>query len=238
MDKRTLDRVNRGKVCFWDLQPDDKRAVIRYRSMNSKYIVFDYARSKEEEKYSSFGVIYKLGKFIDEGFTHGFVIDTKACYGILCDRWDEISVYCSVYPMDEEFYNRTKHPYHIFSDVRKAVKYVTACREHANRNGISNPSLSDVLGVVRKYDKSFSIMTGKRNIEGGSEYEVVGNGTNTIFRVDDNGNILMLRGQMFTSFKCPHLDFLDSALEYFYGKGSNVPSEDRNYAMGEWCMVI
>lgn len=237
MDKTMIDSVNRGKVGFWDLSSNDRMTVVRYRSMNSKYIVFDYARSKDEENMPSFGIIYKLGKFIDKGFTHGFVIDTNACRGILCDRWEEISVYCSVYPMDEEFENRTNHPYHIFSDVSKAIEYSLACRKHANRNGMGNTSLHDVLGVVRKYDKTFSIMTGKRNIEGGEEYEAIANGTTTIFRVSDNGSILMLRGQMFTSFECPHLDLLELALEYFYGKGRNIPSEDRNYTMGEWCIA-
>lgn len=237
MEQTMIDRVNRGEVDFWKLTSNEQMVVVRYRSMNSKYIVFDYARSKDEENMPSFGIIYKLGKFIDEGFTHGFVIDTDACRGILCDRWEEISVYCKVYPMDEEFENRTKHPYHIFSDVSKAIEYSLACRKHANRNGMANTSLYDVLGIVRKYDKSFSIMTGKRNIERGKEYEAIANGTTTIFRVGDNSDILMQRGQMFTSFQIPHLDLLDSALEYFYGKGSTIPSEDRNYAMGEWCIV-
>lgn len=231
-----IDNVNRGKVDFWGLSHKEQSAVVRYRSTHSKYIVFDYARSKDEKNSPSFGIIYKLGEFIDKDFTHGFVIDKSTCGGVLCDRWEEISVYCKVYPMDEGFENRTNHPYHIFSDVSKAIEYSLACRKYANRNGMANTSLYDVLGVVRKYDKTFSIMTGKRNIESGTEYEAIANGTTTIFRVSDNGTILMLRGQMFTSFECPHLDLFDEALKYFYGKGKYIPSEDMIYTMGEWCI--
>lgn len=235
MDKTMIDSVNRGKVDFWELSSNERRVVVGYRSMNSKYIVFDYARSKDEENMPSFGIIYKLGKFIDKGFTHGFVINDKECKAILCNRWNEISVYQSVYPMDEEFESRTKHPYHIFSDISKAIEYSNACRKYANRNGIAKPSFDDVLGIVRKYDKSFSIMNGKRNIETCEEYKAIANGSTTIFQISGNGEILMQRGSIFTSYAIPHLDLLDSALDYFYGKGRSIPSEDLNYAMGEWC---
>ena len=235
MEQTMIDSVNRGKVDFWGLSSQEKSVVVRYRSTHSKYIVFDYARSKDEKKLASFGIIYRLGEFIDKGFTHGFVIDTSACSGVICRGWKEISVYSKVYPMDEEFENRTNHPYHIFSDISKAIEYSNACKEYANRNGMGNTSLYDVLGIVRKYDKSFSIMTGKRNYENGSEYEAIANGTTTIFRVSDNGSILMLRGQMLTSFEFPHLDLLDEALKYFYVDGKHDSVEKTYSIMAKWC---
>lgn len=237
MEKTMIDSVNRGKVSFWDLSSMERKSIVEYRKNNSKYVVFDYARSKDEKDTPSFGIIYKLGKYVDMGFVHGFTIDFKECKGILSREWEEISVYQAIYPLDEEFEGRTTYPYHIFSDISKAIEYSKKCRAYANRSAIANTSLYDVLAIVRKYDKSFSITKGKRNYEVGVEYEAIANGTTTIFRISDKGEILMLRGQMFDSYTFPHLDLLDAGLEYYYGKGASMPSEDLNRWMGMWCFV-
>lgn len=221
---------NNKNIDIWSLTPNERMAVINERKRNSKFIVYDYARSIDGGN-ERFGAICELGRFIDSGFVHGFVVSSVENGLSLSSKWTEISVYSKAYPLDEEFENRTEYPYHVFSSLSKAEEYSKKCRAHCLRYGLDKPTFDDVLSVVRKYDASFSIGRGKRSVDFGDEYEAICNGTTTIFRVSDVGEVLMLRGQMLDSYVFPHIDLLDLGLEFFYGKGSNLGSEDLNSAM-------
>lgn len=217
------------KNTFWNLPFEEREIIVKDRMKRSKYVVWDYARSKED---NSFGMIEALGNAIDKGCVHGFTMyDSKA---VLSPKWKEFNVYTDNWYLDEKFENRTLYPYHFFSNYDDAVEYSEKAKEYAMRNGLDYPTLGDILPIIQKYDKSFQIIKGKRGYECGEEYTAISNGTITTFTIDDNGNIIMNRGQMFDSFIITHIDMLDKVLDIFYN-GKYKDSNDRLNAVIRYC---
>lgn len=219
-------------IDIWKLSSKEKMNVVYNRFNTAKYIVWDYARNSED---GSFGLVEELGKPIDRGFTHGFVVGDRTKASI-SSNWVDISVYSKNFPLDDEFENRTFYPYHLFTTLEKAKEYSEKCKAYATRNGLDKPTYEDVLRIVKKYDKKFEINMGKRNGESCEDYKAISNGSCTIFTIDEIGNIHMTRGQMFSGFTIPHIDLLDNVLDVFYN-GTYPSSEERNYAMADWCIL-
>lgn len=221
--------MSTNKTSFWDLPSKERLSLANKRLRDTKCIVWDYARNKDTNE---FGTLEELPQYIDKGFIHGFVMNKSKVEH--SSKWEEISVYTDCYYLDEEFENRTFFPYHLFTDYNKALEYSKKAKEYAK--WCDKPALSDILNVVKKYDNSAVITKGKRGFQS-VEYEAVkiGCGT-TIFRVIDNGNIIMDRGQMFTCFVIPHIDLLDKVLEIFYN--DNYSSEKMVNMIAEWAIAF
>lgn len=215
------------KTSFYDLSFKERNNIAKTRMKTSKYIVWDYARDNETNEC---GTLEELPHYIDKGFIHGFVLDNPKVKTSI--SWREINAYADGFYLDEEFENRTLYPYHLFTDYNKALEYSEKAKEHAKM--CDKPTLKDVLNVVSKYDKSAYITEGKRGYQN-VKYKAIkiGYGT-TIIRLDDKGNILLDRGQMFTSFLIPHIDLLDNVLEIFYDR--DYSSEGRNSRMATWAI--
>lgn len=221
--------MNNKKVSFWDLSSTEREILAKQRMYYTKYIVWDYARNKETNE---FGTLEKLPHYIDKGFIHGFKMNkSNVDYSL---KWEEISVYSDNYYVDEEFENRTLYPYHLFTDYDKALEYSKKAKEYSKL--CNKPTLNDILNIVKKYDKSAIIMEGKRGYEN-IKYQAIriGCGT-TIFRIGDNDNIIMDRGQMCTSFSIPHIDLLDKVLEIFYN--NDYSTETMVNMIANWSMVF
>lgn len=219
------------KKSFWDLDLSVRNQIVRDRFNKSKYVVWDYAPSMED---NSFGTIEELGEPIDRGFVHGFVI--KHTKVMQSHKWYEFNVYGDNWYLDEEFENRTLYPYHFFSTYDKALEYSNKLKEHNAINHLDEPTLEDILPIIKKYDKDFNISFGKRQSDFGSKYRAISNGTCTTFTIDSNYNIYMNRGSMCTGFIITHIDLLDKVLDMFYN-GEYRTDEDRYNSIAYWAIM-
>lgn len=217
------------KKSFWDLTNGERSNIVNARMRNSKYIVWDYARSKKD---NSFGEIEELDKPIDKGFIHGFVMNNSSV--VRSFKWCEFNVYGDNWYLDEKFEERTLYPYHFFSTYEKALEYSKKCKEY---NITYKPMLSEVLAIVKKYDKDFRIDYGKRGYESVKYQAICKPQSVTTFTIDDNDNIIMNRGQMFTVFIISHIDLLDKILDKFYN-GNYPSSEEMNNDIERWSITF
>lgn len=224
--------MEKNKKSFWDLDNSTRNQIVRDRFRNSKYVVWDYAPSIED---NSFGTIEELGEPIDRGFVHGFVIRHSKV--VTSHKWDEFNVYGDGWYLDEEFENRTLYPYHFFSDYEKALEYSKKVKEYNAVNHLAEPTLEDILPIIKKYDKSFKICVGKRGNESYlPEYSAISNGTCTTFTIDSKFNIYMSRGSMNTGFIITHIDLLDKVLDMFYN-GEYRTTDDKNNSIAYWAIM-